>query len=100
MTPASIPTYQDHESSPHRLLSVIGDALPGPLAEPRSHIGGSYHTIREHVTYVTRTRIVRHEVTYRMIRTDRGHQKAGRRLLHNTCDAPGASQGHDGDGGA
>lgn len=100
MTPASIPTHQDHESSPHRLLSVVGGALPGPLAEPRSHIGGSYHTIREHVTYVTRTRIVRHEVTYRMIRTGRGQLEVGRRLLHNHLRAPDDSQGHDGDGGA
>ena len=100
MTPASIPTLQDHESSPHRLLSVVGGALQGPLAEPRSHIGGSCHTIRELVTYVTRARIVRHEVTYRMIRTGRGHQKAGKRLLHNHLRAPDASQGHDGDGGA
>lgn len=57
-------------------------------------IGGSYQLVRGRASFVTSPRIIRHEVTYLMIRADDDNHGASKHMVYNGYRTPP----HDGDG--
>lgn len=52
------------------------------IAAPTT-IGGSYQLVRGRASFVTSARIIRHERTYLMIRTDDGNHRASKHMVYN-----------------
>lgn len=70
------------------------------IIAPTTHItalttvGGSYQLVRGRASFVTSARIIRHEVTYLMIRADDDNHGASKHMLYNGYRTPP----HEGDG--
>ena len=47
--------------------------VASPSSHPRVHLAGSYRKSRDHVSYVTRSRVNRHVLSYQKVRARQCH---------------------------
>lgn len=107
-THTAIPTTHAAASTTHIAAPTKHTATPTThIATPTTHtatltthtaapttIGGSYQLVRGRASFVTSPRIIRHEVTYLMIRADDDNHGASKHMVYNSYRTPP----HEGDG--
>lgn len=94
-THTAIPTTHTATPTTHTAAPTTHDTMPTKhIAAPTTHtaapttIGGSYQLVRGRASLVTSARIIRHEVTYLMIRADDDNHGVSKRMVYNGYRTP------------
>ena len=88
------PTKHTAAPTTHTAAPTTYTATPTTHTAAPTTIGGSYQLVRGRASFVTSARIIRHEVTYLMIRADDDNHGVSKHMLYNGYRTPP----HEGDG--
>ena len=88
------PTKHTAAPTTHTAAPTTYTATPTTHTAAPTTIGGSYQLVRGRASFVTSARIIRHEVTYLMIRADDDNHRAYKHMVYNGYRTPP----HEGDG--
>lgn len=94
ITHDTTPTKHTAAPTTHKTASTTHTATLTTHTAAPTTVGGSYQLVRGRASFVTSARIIRHEVTYLMIRADDDNHGASKHMIYNGYRTPP----HEGDG--